>query len=183
MSFDEQMTIHTDRLELSTGDIVMSKSPAISICFSLFLLTFIPNLYELLIFCYYQLTLCSISECLKRNSTNLPLASKNSSLVDHLTDMTAPLWPFKICVDDPDLRSHSVMWSLKLPTEKREISSLGRKTLICAFGPWTCMQSKYLIKAHKNYFKTCSMASNTFRSFCWLSCGPGTCIKLISFSS
>ncbi len=45
------------------------------------------------------------------------------------------------------------------------ISSLGRKNPICAFGPWTCMQNKYLIKAHKNYFKTCSMASNTLKEF------------------
>ncbi len=43
-------------------------------------------------------------------------------------------------------------------------------------------RAKHLAKAHKNWFKTCSMASNTFRSFCQLSCGPGTCMKLSSLS-
>ncbi len=38
---------------------------------------------------------------------------------------------------------------------------------------------KHLMKAYKNQFKTCSMALNTFKGFCWLSCGPETCMKLI----
>ncbi len=42
---------------------------------------------------------------------------------------------------------------------------------------------KRLIKAYKNHFKTCSMALNTFKGFCWLSCGPATYMKLILFRS
>ncbi len=42
---------------------------------------------------------------------------------------------------------------------------------------------KHLMKAYKNQFKTCSMAINTFKGFCWLSCGPATCMKLILFRS
>ncbi len=42
---------------------------------------------------------------------------------------------------------------------------------------------KYLMLASNNQFKTCSMALNTFKGFCWLSCGPATCMKLILFRS
>ncbi len=44
-------------------------------------------------------------------------------------------------------------------------------------------RAKHLTKAHKKQCKTCSMALNAFRIFCRLSCGPGTCMKLISPSS
>ena len=63
------------------------------------------------------------------------------------------------------------------------IMSLLGGNLICAFGPWTCMQSKRSNKAHKNQFKTCSRASNMGRGFYWLSCGPWTCMNMYETNS
>ncbi len=55
--------------------------------------------------------------------------------------------------------------------------------------PPTCLarehvcKAKYAIKAHKNYFKTSSRASNTFYRFYRLSYGLGICMNLLSLSS
>ena len=53
----------------------------------------------------------------------LPVASKNSSLEDHWTHSTEALWPFKMWVEEPDLRSHRVTCGFMVPTTWSEMQT------------------------------------------------------------